>query len=517
MSRFRRAVHGVASSYVLLAATAVYVLASVPVALHYLDKERFGLWALMSTMAGYLNLVDMGMSAAAARLLIDHKDNRESGDYGSLIKTGWLVSLVQAAIILLAGLLLARTFSQLLAIPATLQREFIQLVNWQCGVLALSFATRMLGMILGAHQRMDWVNYLGVLSLLANFAGQWLLFHLGFGVLSLMGGALAGTVLVIVLQTLACHTLKLFPSPGGWGRVSGRHFKELFNFGKDMFLVAIGAQMIMTSQVIIITRLLGLEEAAIWSVGLRVFNLLSQVVWRLPQMSMAALAEMLTRGEAARLRERYRSLAVLTFSFAGWVAVSFAACNSRFVTLWTHGKILWPDGNDGLLALWMIISAVVHCHNSFVLTTKQIGFMRYIYFAEGVAFVALSCLVARWGGLPAIIVCSIICSTVFSGAYGVWRVSRFFDLSLREVAWSWLDSMNTMLLFYLPVAALAWWLSSSLPPIIQLGINAVLAGPAGLYFFLRFGIPASFQNEILRRVPVETLPLLKHVFPQTAH
>jgi hypothetical protein len=32
----------VASSYILLAAAAVYSLATVPVALHYLDKERFG-------------------------------------------------------------------------------------------------------------------------------------------------------------------------------------------------------------------------------------------------------------------------------------------------------------------------------------------------------------------------------------------------------------------------------------------------------------------------------------------
>ena len=47
MSRLKRAIHGVASGYVMLAATAVCGLASVPVALHYLSKEQFGLWALM--------------------------------------------------------------------------------------------------------------------------------------------------------------------------------------------------------------------------------------------------------------------------------------------------------------------------------------------------------------------------------------------------------------------------------------------------------------------------------------
>ena len=37
----------------MLAATAVFGLASVPVALHYLSKEQFGLWALMMTLVGY--------------------------------------------------------------------------------------------------------------------------------------------------------------------------------------------------------------------------------------------------------------------------------------------------------------------------------------------------------------------------------------------------------------------------------------------------------------------------------
>ena len=501
MSRFRRAIHGVFSSYILLAATAVYSLASVPVALHYLDKERFGLWVLMGTLVGYLNLIDAGMTGAAARLLIDHKDDRGGGHYGSLIKTGWLVSVVQGAIIFLTGLVFAHTFALALDIPAALQPEFIQLVNWQCGVMALGFATRILNLILGAHQRMDWVNYVGVGSLLLNFITQWFLFHLGFGVLSLVGGGLAGLVLTLAAQGLACQMLKLWPSPQGWGRVSWLHFKELFNYGRDVFLVAVGTQLIMTSQIIVITRLLGLEAAAVWAIGLRVFNLLTQIVWRVFDMSGNALAEMLARHELARLRDRYRSLAILSFSFAGWAAVSFAVCNSLFVTIWTHGKVQWPAGNDWLLALWMFISTVVHCHNSFVVMTKQIGFMRYLYFIEGVVFVALSWVLAPSGGLPAIIGCSVLCSSVLSGAYGIWRISHFFAVPFREVAWGWLQPMATMLFFYLPVAVLIWWVPLPLSGIIRLGINAGLAGSIGALLFLRYGIPAGLQSELLERVP----------------
>lgn len=517
MSRFRRAVHGVVSSYVQLGATALYSLASVPVALHYLDAPRFGLWMVMGTLVGYLNLIDAGMTSAAARLLIDHKDDRQGGNYGSLIKTGWLVSILQGVIIFVIGLCLAGTFARLLAISGPLQLEFIRLVNWQCGVVGLMFATRMLALVLNAHQRMDLNNYIGVGGLAMNFAAQWIFFHFQFGVLSLALGSLVSTLLIVIFTAGACVSLKLFPRAGGWGRVSARHFRELFDYGKDVFLVSVGSQLILTSQTIVITRMLGLEVAAVWGVGVRVFNLLNQVIWRIFDMSGAALAEMLARGEFARLRDRYRSLAVLTFSVAGWAAVSFALCNSLFIIIWTHGKIHWAATNNWLLAIWMILSAVVHCHNCFILTTKQIGFMRYVLFLEGAVFVTMSFLVAKWGGLPAIIGCSIICSTAFSGAYGIWRISRYFDISIAEVALEWLRPMVTTMLFYLPAAGLTWWLLIPESGLARLLINFLLATTLGAYLFLRFGIPRSLQTEILRRVPPNIATILNRVFIQPAN
>jgi O-antigen/teichoic acid export membrane protein len=319
------------------------------------------------------------------------------------------------------------------------------------------------------------------------------------------------------LQALACAVLKLLPQAGGWGRVSWRHFKELFNYGKDVFLVGVGAQLIMTSQIIVITRMLGPEAVAVWGVGVRVFSLLNQVIWRISDMSGAALAEMLARGEIARLRDRYRSLAILSFSFAGWTAVSFALCNSLFIPILTHGKIHWPVANDWLLAVWMILLAGVHCHNCFILMTKQVGFMRYVFFVEGVFFVSLAFLVARWGGLAAIIACSILCSTAFSGAYGIWRVSRFIEVPFGEVALDWLRPMFKVLMFYLPVAGLTWWLLASASDLTRLASHALLAGSLGAFLFLRFGIPESFQNELLRRIPSWAAFWLKRFFLQPAN
>ena len=512
MARFRRVIHGAASGYGLLIITCLYSLASVPLALHYLSNERFALWALLASIGGYLSLIDLGMSNSVARLLIDHKDLREGGSYGSLIKTGWLVLIVQAGIVFLAGVGLAPAICNLLAIEPDLQVEFIQLLRWQSIGWALSFALRIFSQVLLAHQRVDIYNYSQVAGLGLSFALLWLFFHAGQGVFSLVWAALLVAFSGPAISFLACWRLKLFPTAGAWGHASWGDFKEIFGYGKDLFLVNVGTQLIMASQTMIITRQLGLEVAAAWSIGTRTFTLVSQAVWRVFDVSGPALSEMIAREEHSILRERYRAIVVPTVSLSAFAAVVYAMCNSHFVTVWTHHRIAWPPLNDVLLAAWMVVSALVHCHCCFVLVTKKIDFMRYVYFVEGIVFVAAAFLTVRWGGLPVVIICSIICSILFSGAYGVWRVSRYFELTLRDVGWRWLAPAMKVLAFFVPVALASWWALKYLnSPVLSLVLNASLGGSLGFYLFLRFGLPHGLKRELIERAPGRFNPILRRV------
>src|SRR5271170_6561399 len=103
MSRLKRFTHSLLSGYVALGANIFYTLASVPLALHYLSKAEFGLWALTLQVANFISLVDLGMGSSIARILIDHKDERNNGRYGGAIKSGFMVCLVQGLLTLAVG------------------------------------------------------------------------------------------------------------------------------------------------------------------------------------------------------------------------------------------------------------------------------------------------------------------------------------------------------------------------------------------------------------------------------
>src|SRR5688572_9055452 len=159
MSRLKRYAHSLASGYVQMGANVVYTLASVPLAFAFLSKEEFGIWALVTLWSGYLALLDLGMATTVGRSLFDFKDNRCSGEYGSVIQTGVLISLVQGLLILGLGLALAPALAHASKIPAELRGDFIRLMGWQCAITAVGFPARMFGQLLTAQHRWEIPNY----------------------------------------------------------------------------------------------------------------------------------------------------------------------------------------------------------------------------------------------------------------------------------------------------------------------------------------------------------------------
>ena len=339
MSRFKKFTRSLVSGYFLLGANILFTLASVPLALKYLSLAEFGLWALTMQIGGYIALVDLGMGASVARILIDHKDDRIKGGYGSVVQTGVLVGLVQGFLILLVGTVLALVAGRLLRVPPELRNDFTGLMIGQCALLAFSFAGKIFLYLLTAHQRYDISNYAQAALFACSYGMMWFFFAEGFGVFSLLWGQVLSSLLTVAINVWGCVHLKLLPRRGEWGRPTRPLFNELFAYGRDIFLFALGGQLINTSQTLLLTRFFGLETAAVWNICTRTFSLLLQVIYRVFDYSSSALAEMMVRREKKLLAGRFQHIIVLSTSLSVAAATLFALCNGAFVQVWTSGRV----------------------------------------------------------------------------------------------------------------------------------------------------------------------------------
>ena len=434
MSRSKSFVTGLLSSYAAIGVNILYTLASVPLALHYLNKQEFGLWALVTQLSGYLMLLEFGMTGSVARSLSDHKDRMEDGIYGSILRTGARVFVIQGLLVFLLGLLMAWCAPSLLGLPARLQQPFMVLMATQALLSGIKLSMGSIASPLWCHQRLDLSNLAASASLVVTFTVLWLGFHMGWHLYSLIISTAAGSLVGLLFTYISCHRLGLYPPREHRGRYDPRLFRELFHFGGGVFLMNLGAQLASASQVIVVSRLLGMEAAATWSVTTKIFSMAQQFVSRILDSSAGGLAEMVVRKEAGQLQKRFRDLVAISAVMAVAASAGIALMNGAFVELWTSGKVIWATWNNYLLACVLFSTAVTRCHIGLAGINKQIRGMKYVYLIEGLAFVSLSVLLVPWLGLTGLLIAALTCNVAITGIYGVSRSADYFGISRRAVA-----------------------------------------------------------------------------------
>ena len=500
MSRLTNYTKSLLSGYGSVGANMLFTFASVPLALHYLSKPEFALFALTQQIVGYLSLLDIGMGGSISRVLIDHKDDREGTEYGGLIKTGAAVGIVQGLIVLICGVAMAFPFGALLEVPAELRRELRSLLIAQAVILAVSFSLRIFQHILIAHQRYDIPNHIQSVSFVAGLGAMWIGFEAGWGVYSLIASQVVYIALALFVPWMACVKLGLLPRTGGWGEMTWARFTGLFSYGKDVFLYLLGLQFTTASQTILLTRFMGLEAAAVWSVCSRMFNLLTILVTRFQEYSGPALAEMYVRGQRDRMLQRLRDLVVVSTNISVAGGLVLAACNNDFVQIWTTGRIEWAPVNDVLLGLWFMLMTAMRAHVPLSGAIKRFGFLSYIFLVEGLLFLGLNIAARNVDGMTRMLVISVFCTSALTLPYIHWRTMRFFSLSLRDVL-GWYSAVLAVAWRMVLVVVPCYVLTTLLPPIPSLVLNGTVIGVAAAMFVTRFGLPSSLRADIAGKLP----------------
>ena len=502
MSRLKNFSRNLATSYLQLGVNVIYSLVSIPLILHWLPKAEFGLWALLTQLMIYISLVDLGINQAIARFLVDHKDRRGDGEYGALVKTSALVSAVQGLLVLGVVGFGSPFLAAMMKIPPEYQATFVGLMRLQGVIAAFTFCMNPLNIMLNAHQRMDIVSRQSIFTLAGSLVLLGGFLSNGFGIYSFIyANAITGLFSPGYL-IWHCRRLDVIPHAAEWGRLSWKQFREVFSYGMDVFFFNVGGLLIISTQTILVSRCLGLEAAAAWSIGTKVFNFCVPIVFRPLFMGMPAFAEMIVRNEMPRLRSRFDHMVVLTGSLGVYLGISYALCNSLFVGLWTHNRIAWEPMNDVLLAVWLVLLSFQSVHCNFSLVTKRIGGMRYVFFAEGCCFVLLAGIWGSKWGVPGIVITSAICTIAFSLQYGIRRNLAHFQLGAPEALSCWILPCLKFGAAYGALAVAVWQPTALLAPLPRLCIHVAVALIPGLILFLRLGCSPETLHEISSRLPV---------------
>lgn len=437
MNRVHRFLWGLGAGQLSSGVNILYTAASVPLALAFLNKEQFGLWALVTQIGGYLMLLDIGMSASVTRFLADHKDSKDEGTYGSILSTGQLIFLIQAFLIALLAAVCAWLLPSFLEIPASIWGDFRKLLVGQGLILAVGLALRSKGAPLWAHQRVDLIHLAASANLLTALAGLGAGLWLGLGTDSFLLAGFLGALWTWFFPWAACQYFHLFPKSNSHREFHKDLFLRMFSFGRDMLLVQLGGILCTGSQIIIISKFLGLEAAATFAVATKTLVLGQQLLGRIFEGAAPGLTELFVQGRRDRFVQRFYEMTALSLSLATMLAVCLAAGNSSFVFLWTSGAIQWSHGGDILLGTTLIVTMASRCFLGLFGLSAEIYRVRYLPLAEGLLFVGLALALGVRLGLDGILIAGLAAHALITLARSFFLAGKLYppEKIWRRVFW----------------------------------------------------------------------------------
>jgi O-antigen/teichoic acid export membrane protein len=278
----------------------------------------------------------------------------------------------------------------------------------------------------------------------------------------------------------------------------------MFAYGRDGMLLTIGSQLVNATQITIISRNLGLDAAATFSIATKLYSMSIQLFLKVVESAAPGLTEMFVRGQYTQFVRRYWDMIFLTLATSSAGVVALAAGNSAFIAVWTGGKIIWSVQGDLLLGLMVLLTSLSRCFISMFGVTKNLKSVRVLYFVEGLVFVPSAILAARWFGVEGVVAASLVVHLLVTFAASVRAASKVLGSCYRIV----LPLLQISAVVALG-SAIAWAaFSLKLSPIPRLACASL---PVALMMALAWKLilPSEIKMQILCRLN----PLLRRILP----
>jgi O-antigen/teichoic acid export membrane protein len=359
--RSRRALVTSLTNLVAKVITVATSFATVPLTLHYLGDERFGLWMTISSLTALLAFADLGLGNGLLNGVAAANGRGDPVAARCLIGSG-LAMFTGIAIALLLALVPAILLFDLSTLFGLVDPRATQELTPALLVFTVCF---LLNIVAGIVQRVQLGLQMGFLNGIASAVGSviglaavLLAIHLSASLPWLIAGLLGGPLLALVVSgwwLFARLRRDLIPRHGD---VDAPTMARLARLGGLFFVLQIASALAYASDNLVGARFAGAAAVGEFAIASKIFSVVAVVVPIFLGPLWPAYGEAIARGDLAWVRRTLVRSTCLAGLIAGLCALVLIAFFSPLTEWWLHrlpavsASLLWG------LASWAVINAV---------------------------------------------------------------------------------------------------------------------------------------------------------------
>jgi O-antigen/teichoic acid export membrane protein len=416
--RYRRAALTTLASFAAKGVQVLTMLISVPLTLHYLGAERYGMWMTISSFVVLLNFADLGLGLGLLNAIAEAhgRDDREAARRA-----------VSSAFFMLAGI--ATVLGALFALayswvpwPSVFNVSDPAAVSEAGPALAVFAACFLCSLPLSIVNRVQlgyqegfanslWEasgNLLGLAAVIAAVRAE---LSLPWLVAAMSGAPLCATC-ANWTRMLVFKRPWLRPA---WASCERTCARRIIQAGWMFFALQIGVSVLFAVDNIIIARMLGPVVVTEYAVTWRLFSVIVLAASMFLGPLWPAYAEALARGDGQWIRRTFRLSLTLVSIGAPLAALTLILTGSKILRLWI-GPGIEPSRMLFIsLGIWAALAAIGNSWGVLLNGIKDLRFQLLCLCLLVPFALTGKILGAMWMGLPGVAVGSFI-------AYGVCTV-----------------------------------------------------------------------------------------------
>jgi O-antigen/teichoic acid export membrane protein len=353
--------------------------ALVPLTLHYLDKERYGIWLTMASIVGWFSFFDVGIGnglrnklsealakgdTPLAKVYVSTSYACVGGIFLSLMLLFWVVS----PFLNWAGILNTSR-----GLAGELQRMMLVVFSLFC----LQFILNLIGNILFAHQEPALTNLINPLGNVLSLIVIYILTLTTHGSLFWVSVVFsASPVLILLIFNVLFLGWKYRAIAPGIRYVRFRHSKDLFGLGLQFFIIQVAFIVMYSSANILLIKWFGPTEVTIYNIAYKYFTIALMINGIITATYWSAFTDAYVRQEFTWIRNTIRRMEKVTYLLMGMVVVSTVLAN-KMIGLWLHNSVQVPLSMQVILCVYTLISLIAAPQHIFLNGTGKVRLQLY--------------------------------------------------------------------------------------------------------------------------------------------
>jgi len=403
--RFRRALLFILAAVLGKGIAMISILVSVPLTLHLLGEERYGLWMTISSLLILLSFTDLGLGIGLMNSIAHASGKDEEDAVKCYVSVAFFMLLGIACLVLLV-LSAAYPFvpwANLLEVTSPRARA-------EAGPAIYIFITCIaMGLPLSVVQRVQLGYQKGSVSNLWTSLGS--IFGLvGLLVAVRLRAGLPTIVLVTTGLPLLAHLGNSLVYFGlqrpdlrpRWSRIQPNEAKRLIRLGGEFFILNLCFLASYSIDNILVAKTLGIESVASYSVCVKYFGLGLAVIHLAIASLWAAYGEAFARGDWAWLQSTFWRSILASLSVAGLFTLTLLVVSSKALPLWVGTEYSPSLSLLCGVGAWGVIDMVRVASSTFLNAINVVRFQIVLFFVFTLGGIGAKVIGARFYGLEGV-------------------------------------------------------------------------------------------------------------------